>query len=79
MQPSPIASTTVRVSPSRLARSARKPARKSTKSSFPNSDGWKRKKPMSSQRFEARETVPTSSTSSITPAVPMKIGCLKRR
>ena len=31
---------------------------------------------MSSQRFEWRDTVPARSTSSITPAVPMKIGCL---
>ena len=51
------------------ARSARNAARKSVNSTFPNSDGWKRKKPTSIQRREPRVAAPATSTSSISPSV----------
>ena len=54
----------------RRARSARKPASASTKSSLPNSDGWNWKKPMSIQRFEPRVASASGKTSSISRAVP---------
>ncbi len=51
-------------------RSARKPASTSTKSTFPNSEGWKVKKPTSIQRFEPRVAAPAASTKPITASVP---------
>ena len=66
----PIAVSTVLLSPIRFARSASMPARKSTRSSFPNSEGWNLKKPRSSQRFEPRVTAPASRTITISPSVP---------
>ena len=59
------ASVVVRGSSMRFARSARKPASARTKSSLPNSDGWKRNEPTSSQRCEPRVTGPATKTSSI--------------
>ena len=59
----------VRHSSSRFARSARNAARKRTKSSLPNSDGWKRKKPRSIQRREPRAASPTRMTNTIAPVI----------
>ena len=42
---------------------------KRTNSSFPNSDGWKRKNETSIQRREPRATVPTSATSTMSPII----------
>ena len=42
----------------------------SASSTFPNSDGWKVKKPMSIQRFEPRVAAPKTSTNAITPQSP---------
>src|SRR3989442_920706 len=52
---------TVRRSETRRPRSARKPARKRTSRSFPNSDGWKRKKETSIHRLEPRGAHPPGS------------------
>ena len=52
------------------ARSARKPATTSTNSTFPNSDGWKVKKPTSIHRCEPRVAAPAASTNTISPSVP---------
>ena len=51
------------------ARSARKPASASTKSSLPNSDGWSWKPPSSIQRFEPRVVSPSGKTRSIRSSV----------
>ena len=67
---SAIAASGTRNSFRRFARSARKAARKSVSSTFPNSDGWKLKKPMSIQRREPRVAAPATSTSAITPIRP---------
>ena len=67
---SPIAASTVRGSPIRLKRSDRKPASARTISSLPNSDGWKRKKPRSIQRFDPRATVPARNTIANSASVP---------
>ena len=56
------AATTVRDSPIRLYRSARKPASARTISSFPNSDGWKRKNATSIHRREPRLASPSRKT-----------------
>jgi hypothetical protein len=47
-----------------------KPASARTNRIFPNSDGWKRKKPRSSQRREPRVTGPARKTKNMTSAVP---------
>jgi hypothetical protein len=65
------ADVVVRGSSIRFARSARKPASARTKSSLPNSDGWKRNEPTSSQRRDPRVTGPAAKTSNIVPTVPM--------
>src|ERR687895_66381 len=53
----PTTTPVVRHSPIRRDRPARTPARKSARSSFANSEGWKRKKPKSIQRVEPRTPV----------------------
>ncbi len=68
--PSPTQASTVRSSPIRRARSARKPERASTKSSFPNSDGWNWNGPMSIHRFEPRFASASTKTSTISETVP---------
>ena len=68
----------VRSSSIRFERSARNAARKSASSTFPNSEGWKRKKPTSIQRREPRVAAPATSTNSISPIVVPKISRLKR-
>ena len=69
----------VALSPIRFGRSARNPASATTSSTLPNSDGWKRKNPRSSHRFEPRVTGPATKTMAITNAVPMKIVRQRRR
>ena len=44
-----------------------------TNSSFPNSDGWKVKKPTLIQRVEPRAALPTTKTTAMRPTVPPKI------
>jgi hypothetical protein len=63
----------VPTSPALRARSERKPAIASTQRSFPNSDGWKVKKPTLIQRVEPRAALPSTKTTAISPTVPMKI------
>jgi hypothetical protein len=62
---SPTAASTVRVCPIRRARSARNPARKRMRSTFPSSEGWSWNEPIEIQRFEPRTSAPTSTTIAI--------------
>ena len=67
--PSAIAVSGTRVLVIVFERSARKPASARTNTTFPNSEGWKVKKPTLIHRFEPCDTEPRASTSSITPSV----------
>ncbi len=60
--------------PTARPRSETKPASASTNASFPNSDGWKVKKPSEIHRVDPRAACPTTRTKAISSTVPMKIG-----
>jgi hypothetical protein len=66
---SPTQVAVVRGSARRFVRSARNAASARTNSTFPNSDGWKRKKPRSSQRFEPRVSGAARKTTTMSPIV----------